>query len=557
MAKISVVIPTRNEQESIVPLLKAISASMVGIEHEVLVVDDSDDNRTAALALANDARVIRGQHKGLGQAIIDGINASEGNIVVNMDADGQHAPQDIPKLIKPIMEHGVDFVVGSRYCEGGDASNWSRSRRLKSKFGVYMMLPFVGVRDANSGFFCLRKSIVEGINLNGNTWKIMLEILFKGKWISKLEVPIKFGDRYAGESKRSNKQVYKDAINIAKLVIYKYRRFINFALVGGIGSIWYYAALYLLTEYADIWYGWSALVGTVIALTNNYLINHFYTFRHVKENNRSLFKGWLKYVGNSAIGDGIDWCILILLTEVFGIWYMLSAFLSSGVACIIKYFIASKFIWGNKSKNRNDADYEWVSFYKGLPWQKRWKQKLAGIVRNMVGEAGKVLELGCGSSPLGVLTNHTDYIGIDRNQSKIEYMKAKGLGNCLFRVRDVTSIDYRDKVFDTVLFIEVIEHLENLETAKKTLWGIHHVLKDGGQAIIATPNFGSWTGRMQDWLYGVFQKGAYQEEHTLKFDLSGLIYLCSECGLKYDYSIIPMGSDMVCRFTKASQVERG
>ncbi len=553
MPKVSICIPTKNEHQSIVPLLKNISASMVGIDYEVLVVDDSDDNRTAFLALNNGAIVVHGLRKGLGQAIISGIEQSKGDIVLVMDADGQHSPQDIPRLVKPIMEHGIDLCIGSRYVKYGDASGWTRSRRMKSKFGVYMMSPFVGVKDANSGFFAFSKQILEGVNLNPKTWKIMLEVLFKGNWISKLEVPIKFGDRYAGESKRSGKQVYKDALNIAKLVIYKYRRFINFALVGGIGSIWYYATLYLLTEYADIWYGWSAIIGTVLALTNNYLINHYYTFRHVKENNRSLFKGWLKYVGNSAVGDGVDWCILILLTEVFGIWYMLSAFLSSGVACIIKYFIASKFIWGKKGKNRNDADYEWVSYYKGLLWQKRWKQKLAGIVRNMAGNAGSTLDIGVGSSPCGILVNHSDYIGIDPNKAKIEYMKNKNLNNSLFIHGTLDTVTFVEKeYFDTILFIEVIEHLENMEEAWVVLNQIHRLLKQGGQAIIATPNYGSWTGRMMDRLYGVFQKGAYKEEHKIKFDLDSLIKLCGECGLKYDYSVIPMGSDMVCRFIKDS-----
>lgn len=450
------------------------------------------------------------------------------------------------------MEHGIDFVIGSRYVRYGDSSGWSRGRRWKSKFGVYMMYPFTGIKDANSGFFAFRRQIVEGVNLNPKTWKIMLEVLFKGKWISKLEVPITFGERYAGKSKRNRKQVFKDAYNIAKLVIYKYRHFINFIIVGGIGSIWYYALLYVLTEHMGLWYGFSAIIGTLVAITNNYLMNNYWTFKYKRDTNKSIVGGWLKYVGNSAIGDGVDWGLLILLTEVFNIWYMFSAFITSGVAAIIKYTIANNLIWKDNNRKAKDADYEWVSFYKGLLWQKMWKGKMARIVKNMAGEAGSVLDVGSGSSPLGILTSHSDYIGIDLNEKKIEYMEGKGLEHCHFKVSDCTKLDYLNQSFDTVLFIEVIEHLLGIEEARQALGEIWRVLKPMGQVIIATPNFGSFTGRLQDRLYGIFQRGAYQEEHKLKFDLSGLIYLCKECRLIYDYSVIPMGSDMVCRFTKTN-----
>jgi hypothetical protein len=75
-------------------------------------------------------------------------------------------------------------------------------------------------------------------------------------------------------------------------------------------------------------------------------------------------------------------------------------------------------------------------------------------------------------------------------------------------------------------------------------------LKVGGQAIIATPNFGSWTGKAQDTLYGIFQKGAYKEEHNLKFDIYSLTSLCKGCGLDYVTSEIPANSDMIVKFKK-------
>jgi dolichol-phosphate mannosyltransferase len=557
MQAVSIIIPSKNEEKSIKRLIQEIWDTLIPyapeLKYEIVVVDDSTDN-TAMIAKSVGARVIKGQGKGLGQAIIDGIKNARYDVVLNMDADGSHSPSAIPSLLKPIFEQGYDFVIGSRYVKGADFSKWALNRKIKSLVGVKLMQMVTGVRDSNSGFFAVRKNIVDVSKLNGKTWKIMLEILFKSKWVSKLEVPITFEDRIAGESKRSTRQVTKDALNIIRLLIYKYGRFINFAVVGGIGSLWYFSILYLLTEYGNLWYGLSAAIATFIAMANNYLINHYWTFRKVKQNNANLFKGWIKYLGNSLIGDGVDWCVLILLTEVFGVWYMLSAFLASGVACIIKYFIASKFIWGNKGKRATEADYEWVAYFKGLPWQKRWKRLLARITKEFAesdGNAGSVLDLGAGSSPLGLMINHKDYMAVDPNKNKMEFMRAKNLKDCTFYDGTLDTIKFTDNSkFDTILFIEVIEHLNGIDEAKRNLDKMCQLLKLNGKLIVATPNFEGFMGKTMDNLYGVFQKGAYKDEHKLKFGLNSLKALCADCGFKYVQSKIPSGADMVCLFRK-------
>jgi len=541
----------------------------------MIVVDDSDD-ATAKVAESLGARVVQGQRKGLGQAIIDGINNSQGDVVLVMDADLSHDAKAIPSLLKPILECGGDLVIGSRYVEGGDYSNWALDRKIKSIIGVKLMQMVTGVKDSNSGFFCFRKSIIEDVELKPRSWKIMLEVLFKGNWIFKQEVPIRFDDRKEGISKNSNAERIKHANHLLRLLVWKFRRYITFACVGGIGAIWYFSILYFLTEYANIWYGFSAIIATAVAITNNYFINHFYTFRHRKEQNKNLFKGWLKYVGNSGIGDGLDWCALILLTEVFGIWYMLSAFLASGVASVIKYTIAKKWIWGKKGKSAEDSDYEWVSYFNGMPWQKRWKQLIARHTRRMVGEGGKLLDIGCGSSPCGILVKHNQYIGMDTNKSKIDYMnkmdymRNKGLMNTHYLEASMTKIPYKPQTFDTVLCIEVIEHALNWGEAEKTVRELSRVVKDGGKVVIATPNFHSLTGQLQDRLYNfhsltgqlqdrlykVFQPKAYADGHIVKFGYDSLVELCQKFGLKPIDKAIPMNSDMICLFRKEVDVKK-
>jgi len=104
--------------------------------------------------------------------------------------------------------------------------------------------------------------------------------------------------------------------------------------------------------------------------------------------------------------------------------------------------------------------------------------------------------------------------------------------------------------FDTAIFIEVIEHLGNMEEAERTLSQIYDVLKPEGKLVVATPNFGGFMGKWMDRLYGLFQKQAYQAEHQLKFSFYTLRELCEGCGFRYVKHRIPSGADMVCLFQK-------
>ena len=157
---VSIVLPTRNEEENIAVLLSKFNFASNNISYEAVVVDDSTD-KTAEVAKKCGARVIKGKGQGLGQAIIDGIMASKGEIVLVMDADGQHSPEAIPGLLKPIFEEGADMVIGSRFAKGGDTSEFGAFRTFISKFASWVGKASVGISDATTGFFAFRKSILE------------------------------------------------------------------------------------------------------------------------------------------------------------------------------------------------------------------------------------------------------------------------------------------------------------------------------------------------------------------------------------------------------------
>lgn len=156
---VSIVIPTRNEEDNIARLLSEFNFADNGLSYETIVVDDSTD-KTAEIAAMNGARVVKGQGKGLGVAIIDGIKNAKGEIVVVMDGDGQHPASAIPRLLKPIFEEGVDMVIGSRHMEGGSYPDFDFLRRVNTKLGGWIGKLATGLTDATSGFFAFRKSIL-------------------------------------------------------------------------------------------------------------------------------------------------------------------------------------------------------------------------------------------------------------------------------------------------------------------------------------------------------------------------------------------------------------
>ena len=134
-----------------------------------------------------------------------------------------------------------------------------------------------------------------------------------------------------------------------KLIFSKYQRYIKFCLVGGTGCLMNWTILYCLTEFAGLWYIASAVIGTVIANTNNYFINHNWAFGNEKENNKNLATGWVKYLTTAGVCNLIYIGLLALLTEVFGVWYIASAVMAVMISSTFMFLTIRKIVWG-KSK---------------------------------------------------------------------------------------------------------------------------------------------------------------------------------------------------------------
>ncbi|MCW2666764.1 MAG: hypothetical protein JWN57_1726 [Frankiales bacterium] len=221
--RVLVIIPTYNEAENIEPILDRLHAAVPGAS--VLVVDDGSPDGTGQLAdarAAADARVQvmhRTEKNGLGAAYVAGFGWAREHgfdVVVEMDADGSHAPEQLTRLLAAL--EGADVVLGSRWVDGGKVVNWPKSRELLSRGGnaytrIALGLP---IRDATGGFRAYRREVLDALPLDdvhsqGYCFQVDLAWQSWRAGYRVAEVPITFVERERGESKMS-RQIVLEAL---------------------------------------------------------------------------------------------------------------------------------------------------------------------------------------------------------------------------------------------------------------------------------------------------------------------------------------------------------
>ena len=218
---LSVVVPTYNEAGSLPKLAERLHAALVGVDWELVVVDDGSPDGTAdvaaALAPRIPVRVVRRAGKaGLASAVVAGFEAARGDVLLVMDADLSHPPEVVPALLDAI-EHGADLAVGSRYVKGGGVMDWPLKRRAVSRVACLMGNLLVPVRDATSGFFALRRSVVDGVKLNPIGFKIGFEVIARGRYKKVVEVPYTFRDRELGASKFGRREIVQYLVQLGQV----------------------------------------------------------------------------------------------------------------------------------------------------------------------------------------------------------------------------------------------------------------------------------------------------------------------------------------------------
>lgn len=221
-ARVWLIIPTYNEAENVGPIVRAAAAQLEQAapgQYRILIADDNSPDGTGRLAdeLAAELQTVEVLHRpgkqGLGQAYVAGFGhalAQGAELVMEMDADFSHDPKYLPQLLAA-AEH-ADLVLGSRYVKGGGTRDWGLLRRMVSRGGgVYARLILgVKVRDLTGGFKCIRRSVLEAIDLpslRAEGYVFQIEVTYRAirSGFRVVEVPIVFSDRTVGSSKMSTR----------------------------------------------------------------------------------------------------------------------------------------------------------------------------------------------------------------------------------------------------------------------------------------------------------------------------------------------------------------
>ena len=222
-----VIIPTYNESENIVAIVRRVLAATP--HAHVLIVDDSSPDGTGAMADALAAQhagvhvLHRAEKNGLGAAYLDGfawgIEAGFDRLV-EMDADGSHHPEDLPRMLALLDDH--DLVLGSRWVPGGTVENWPLGRMLLSRGGNLYTRIALGIRikDATGGFRAFRADALQTIDLTSvasHGYCFQVDLLWRAleHGLRVVETPITFTERVLGQSKMSGSIVRESLTRVS------------------------------------------------------------------------------------------------------------------------------------------------------------------------------------------------------------------------------------------------------------------------------------------------------------------------------------------------------
>ena len=242
-----------------------------------------------------------------------------------------------------------------------------------------------------------------------------------------------------------------------------------------------------------------------------------------------------------------------ICTDILGWYSMIGTIIGVGTQTVMNVVLQQGITFGLMSRGFKKgtvktkstyADYDWNAYYNGNVVQRWWKQQICKHVSNFV-EEGSVLDIGCGSSPILSLLKNFDKYGVDTNKDKIEFMLSKDKSSIYTYSTGI--LPFRDNTFDNVMCNEVIEHVPKPHELLKE---IRRVVKDNGNVIISTPDFGTIRWNLIEILYGWTMNSGYESEHGSKFTRSILVDMADIYGFQLVNVIYVAGCDMVCKFRK-------
>jgi dolichol-phosphate mannosyltransferase len=343
---------------------------------EIIVVDDNSPDGTAEMAKSH-AKIVSTKKKirieiisrngkfGLSSAIIKGVQYATGDFLVIMDGDFSHPPQVIPSIIQALQDSNYDIVIASRYVKGGSIIGWPFKRRLMSKGATKIARYGLGidVKDPVSGFFALRRDIINGLKFDAIGYKMLLEILVKTKGARVKEIPYTFTNRRIGTSKLDANVMFSYLRAVMRL--YRYGKSIRqkerrtsvrffskagrFYTVGASGLLINYIASLLFNTFApNLWFLYSTILGILISMTSNFFLNKIWTFEDRKFSWKGTGIQFGMFMSFSSLGAIVQLLLVYALVENYKMDYPAALILAVAVASVGNFLLNKK--WTFKEK---------------------------------------------------------------------------------------------------------------------------------------------------------------------------------------------------------------
>lgn len=367
-----IIVPTYNERENIGPLIRALQEQFCALPHEmhILIVDDNSPDWTAEVVRSLQAEIpylhlLQGPKQGLGAAYIRGMRYAldrlDAEVVFEMDADFSHAPNDVPRLLREIVD-GADFVIGSRYVPGGSIpSQWRRWRKLTSIWGnltARYIAGLVQVRDCTGGFRAIRGDLLRRMDLarlRVQGYAFQVALLHEAKVYGAIirEIPVQFVDRVAGHSKLGLRDIAEFIINAWWIRFRSSATFLKFAIVGATGVVVNLGCLTFLMSSGMNKFLASPLA-VEVAILSNFLLNNVWTFRWRRTQDGWRMKG-LKYNLVSILALGVSFSSFVLISLVApDLAPQWAQALSIAPTTLVNYFLNST--WTFKPRSNLGSD---------------------------------------------------------------------------------------------------------------------------------------------------------------------------------------------------------
>jgi dolichol-phosphate mannosyltransferase len=357
--ELSLIVPTYNERENIVPLVERIHKSLFNYNYELIVVDDNSPDGTSELAKSLSSQypvsvLVRTTERGLASAVVAGFNQAKGDVLGVIDADLQHPPEFIPDLLNAIRG-GADVAIASRYVPGGGIEGWTLKRKIISKgakLPANLLLSSARkIKDPLSGFFLFKKKVIDGAVLSPTGYKILLEVLARGNASHVVEVPYTFKERERGKSNLTAKEQINYLKHLYRLAWDEggIKRFLKFCVVGASGAGVNLGFLALFVEVAGLNKIVAQIPSYEISILTNFAFNEFWTFSDRRTPGLGPFlMRALKFNLVSLVGWGINLAVYALALKVAGINYIVSQVIAIAVAMMWNFFSNVAWTWKTK-----------------------------------------------------------------------------------------------------------------------------------------------------------------------------------------------------------------